>query len=80
MMWGNGWGGVGAGWFVLMHVFWWGMGILLVVCIVRWALGGDFGRRRHEARDPAMDALRERYGRGAISNDEYEEGKRVLEG
>lgn len=78
MMWGYGWDGAGMGWFWLMHVLWWVLIIAGIVALVRWGLGSGIrsGHRREE--DRALAILRERYGRGEIDKEEFEERKRVL--
>jgi putative membrane protein len=79
MMWGGGWGWGHAifGW-VMMILFWGGL-ILLIVLGVRW-LGGNPGAQ--SAPPPpgksALDILRERFARGEIDKDEFEERKRLL--
>ncbi|HEY0721990.1 MAG TPA: SHOCT domain-containing protein [Gammaproteobacteria bacterium] len=70
-------GGWGMGWFgfPLMLLFW-GVLIFGVVMLVRfWGEGRSSGSRRPDA----VDILKERYARGEISLEEYEERKRNLE-
>lgn len=80
MWWNDGWGSVAWGWFALLHMIW---GVLIVsgvVALVLWALGHSFRPRRSMGEDRALEILRERYARGEISKEEYEERKRVLKG
>ncbi|HEX9410689.1 MAG TPA: SHOCT domain-containing protein [Actinomycetota bacterium] len=74
MMWGYGWGG-------------WILGMLMMVLFLGGLIALAFfalrGRSRGGAthRDPdARDILDERYARGELSREEYEERKRVLGG
>lgn len=77
MMWGNGWGGWVAG--ALMMLIFWGGLAALVVFSVR-AFGGRSPERRGERSSPrAQDILAERFARGEISEDEFEQRRRVLE-
>jgi putative membrane protein len=70
MNWGMGWG-MGLGWII---------GIALLALIV-WAIvrisnsaaSASSGRQK-----TALDILKERYARGEISKEEYEEKRRVL--
>jgi len=79
MMWyGDGWGGAGWGWFGLMHMLWWVLIIAGIVVLVRWAFGGDIRGGRHVTESRALEILHERYARGEINREEYEERKRVL--
>ncbi len=57
---------------------------ILVIAIILWLLRGSrhdrwMKRGRHMFYDPAMDTLRERYAKGEISKEEYEERKKALE-
>jgi putative membrane protein len=61
----------------LMMFVMWAFWLLVLVAIgagIWW-----LARRRHAAsRDPALDALRERYARGEITRDEFEARRRDL--
>lgn len=69
---GGAWGGIG---FLFTVIFWiliiWGV----VVLIRMYGSGG----RHHHRRDDALSILRERYVRGEINKEEYEEKKRMLD-
>jgi putative membrane protein len=76
MMWGGG------GWWVIGA-------LVMVVCIymmVRMmghggaAHGDHSGADHHEGTNSARDILSERFARGEISEEEFEQRKRVLEG
>ena len=71
--WGWGWGGMGFG----MLLFW-GVLIAAVVLLARntWGSGTCSGRAREKT---ALDLLKERYARGEIERDEFEQKKRDLE-
>ena len=79
-MWHDGW----YGWFVgpiMMIVFLVITGIV-VVSIVRWLMGpGHHGHGPYAPRpveSSPLDILKERYARGEIDKDEFEERRRVL--
>jgi putative membrane protein len=77
MMWGNGWGWVfGA---LMMLVFWGGL-IALVVFLVRGSGRGSRGGTEGPRGSDARVILEERFARGEISKEEFDERKRVLEG
>lgn len=76
MMWGDGWGWIGGG--LMMLVFWGGL-IALIVFLVRGAGRSSRGGETPRPRD-ARDTLAERFARGEISEEEFEQRKRVLEG
>ena len=63
----------------LMMIAFWGGLILVVVLAIRW-LSGSAPHKRDEPvrRDRALDILKERFARGEIDKDEYEERKRLL--
>lgn len=79
MMWGWGYGGW-AGWLVgalMMIVFWGGIVWLAVYLFRGWGRSPD---RAEEHRGPdAREILAERFARGEISVEEFDERRRVLE-
>lgn len=83
MMHGNGWDHMGSwGWIgmLLMLAFWFSV-ILLIV----WALTGSRGSRSQmpsespSRGDRSMSILRERFARGEITAEEFEQARRTLE-
>lgn len=74
-MFGYGYGGPG-GWLWMLG------GLVLVVGIallVAWAFGGAMRTRRDDARPTPLEILRERYARGEITQEQFEQAKQVLE-
>ena len=68
-------------WHLFSSLLWWAFVILLVVWVFRW-LGG--GRRKHWRdimmnQNSALNILKERFAKGEINKEEYEEKKKVLE-
>ncbi len=81
--WGYGWD-MGWGWGHmlsggLMMILFWG-GIILVIVFAVRALGGgpSHGATQVPSRNKALDILQERFARGEIDKDEFEERKRLL--
>jgi putative membrane protein len=77
MMWGAGWDNWILG-FVMMVLFWGGL-VALVVFALR---SHDTGKRGDSSQDRHPDAreiLEERFARGEISADEFEQRRHVLE-
>ncbi len=79
-LWHYGWGG---GWEhmlfgSLMMILLWGGIILIVVLAVRWLGGSRAERTAPPARESAMDILNERFARGEIEKEDYEERKKIL--
>ena len=78
------WGGGGwMGWFMgpVMMIATIAIAVAVVVLVVRW-LGGLGHGSMHPPALPAktpLEILQERYARGEIDKEEYEERKRVLE-
>lgn len=67
-----GWG-LGGGLFMLV---WWTVIIAGIVVLVRWAAGQTKEVQKHE-KSP-LDILKERYAKGEIKKEEFEEKKRDL--
>lgn len=76
MNWTDGpwWMGMG---FVFMVLFW-ALIILGAVALLRW-LGVSGGGSRDAPRKTPLEVLQERYARGEIERDEYEQKRRDLE-
>ncbi len=66
----NHYGGMGFG----MLIFW---GLLIAALVV--LLRGTYGTEKREPEKSALDLLKERYARGEIGRDEFEQIKRDLE-
>jgi putative membrane protein len=75
--WGNfgGWG-MGLG-FVFMLLFW-GLVILGIAALIRWLLTQSPSGRNSRDKTP-LEIVQERYARGEIDREEYEQKKRDLE-
>ncbi len=76
MMWsgfdGMGWGWIGLG-IVHMALFWI-LVILGITVLVKWLAGSSSDREG----DRAMDVLRERYAKGELTREQFEQMKRDL--
>jgi putative membrane protein len=55
-----------------------GVLIALVVLLVRWLSGGSMAGAGPSSMKAPLDILRERFARGEIDKDEFEERKRIL--
>ena len=77
MMWSGDWNGWGVFWMSLMMVVFWGGLIWLVVYAIR-QFSGSAGRAPNRVVS-ALEVLEERFARGEIDRDEYEDRRRVLE-
>ena len=73
-MYGHGWG-MGFGW-VFMSAFW-VLTVLGIVALVRW-MGSQSSVNREPRPRTALEILQERYARGEIQREEYEQKKRDL--
>jgi putative membrane protein len=77
----SGWGGgPGAGWFAVTHLLWWVFVVVAIVLLARWAMSRERQRPPPPPGDRALEILRERYARGEIGKDEFEQRKRDLAG
>ncbi|MBI3067326.1 MAG: SHOCT domain-containing protein [Betaproteobacteria bacterium] len=82
-MWGDmgsygwGWGGM-MGFGLISMVLFWVLIILGIVILVKWIASGSSGSQPPVK--TALDILKERYARGEIGKQEFEEKKRDLSG
>ena len=75
MDWAGGSGWMGLGWIFMILI--WVLVILGIVALVRWFATGS-GDRREAQRKTPLEILRERYARGEIEREEYEQKRRDL--
>lgn len=84
-MWRHGqnmmnWGGFGLGFGiigVILMILWWVLIIIAIVLLIKWLLG----KTREEGKSSPLNALsilKERYARGEINKEEYEEKRKEL--
>ena len=66
------WGAWGVGMMLIMLIFW-----AIVIALVVYGIGW-FTRLHRQPDDTALEILRQRYVKGEIGTDEFEEKKRVL--
>ena len=64
----------------LMMVLFWAAVITLVVLLVRWLAGLGTTREQRPYKSTAIEILEERFARGEIDREEFEERRRVLSG
>ncbi len=72
------WGyGMGWGWSIIMMAFWISV-IVGIIFLIRWVVLSSDRKRETKSEDSAMDILRNRYARGEINKEEFEEKKNAL--
>lgn len=71
-----GWGPMFFG--ALMMILFWAAVIALAVLLVRWLAGMASAREQRPLRSSALEILEERFARGEIGREEFEERRRVL--
>jgi putative membrane protein len=76
MMSGDGWGWIWGG--LMMLIFWGGL-VALVVFLVRGFAAGPSRGQQTRSEPDAREILAERFARGELSEDEFEQRRRVLE-
>ena len=69
-----GWFGPGFGWIFMF--LWWGLIIVGIVALVRWLLPSG---RSDVPEKSALNILKERYARGEVNREEFEEIRKGLE-
>ena len=73
-----GWGGMGLGMGLGMLLFW-GILIAALVLLIKFIVGRGAGGGSEHGKS-ALDLLKERYARGEIGREEFEQRKRDIEG
>lgn len=76
MGWADGYGWMGLGW--IFMILFWALVIAGLVAIVRWLGARNNGGGNPRGKTP-LEILQERYARGEIEREEYEQKRRDLE-
>lgn len=76
MGWTDGYGWMGFGWIVM--ILFWVLVIVGVIALVRWLGMRERGSGDTSRRTP-LEVLQERYARGEIEREEYEQKRRDLQ-
>ncbi len=72
-----GWGGWGMGW-VFMIIFW-ALIIVALVFLIKWLAGLSRSRASSDKpHDSALEILKQRYAKGEINKEEFDQKKRDL--
>ena len=74
--WDWGWGHMIFG--SLMMILFWGGVILAIVLVVRWLGGGAADKGTPDGEKSSLDILNDRFARGEIDKEKYEERKTLL--
>lgn len=72
-------GGWGMGWFgpIFMIAFW-GLVIIALVLLIRWLVQGSRRGSHDNGSSKALEILKERYARGEIEREEFEQKKQHI--
>jgi len=74
----NGFGGWGMGLGFIFMLLFWGLVILGIAALIRWLMTQSSPSRSPRDQSP-LEIVQERYARGEIDREEYEQKKRDLE-
>ena len=70
-----GWVGFGLGW--IWMLLWWAFVILVIVAILKW-LSGNLSNTGKDSNNNVSDILKERYVRGEITKEQFEQMKKDI--
>ena len=73
----NGFGGWGMGLGFIFMLLFWGLVILGIAALIRWLMTQSSPSRSSPDKSP-LEIVQERYARGEIDREEYEQKKRDL--
>lgn len=71
-------GGWGMGFGIVFMLLFWGLVILGIIALARWLMTQSSSSRNSRGKSP-LEIVQERYARGEINREEYEQKKRDLE-
>lgn len=74
----NNFGGWGMGFGFIFMLLFWGLVILGIAALIRWLMTQSSSSRSSRDKSP-LEIVQERYARGEIDREEYEQKKRDLE-
>ena len=74
---GYGWDGGWMGFGIIGMLMFWVLMIVGIVVLVKWVIGSQFSRSLPPTKT-AIDIVKERYARGEIDKEEFEQKKRDL--
>ncbi len=77
MHWGDGYGWMGTGW--VFMAFFWVLVIAGAIALVRWLGTAGNGSRDTQRHQTPLEIIQERYARGEIGQEEYEQKRADLE-
>ena len=63
---------------IIFMILWWVFIIAVIIGVIRWLVRGGHHRKWQNEKSP-MEILKERYAKGEITKDEYQEVRKELE-
>ncbi len=76
---GPGMMGYGAGWVMgIINIIFWVAVIIGVIYLIKWLSASSKQGSKETKENTALDILKERYAKGEINREEFEEKKKVL--
>ena len=67
---------MGFGW--IFMILWWALIVVGIVVLIRWIANQSRDTRNHDHGKSPLDILKERYAKGEINKEEFEEKKKDI--
>lgn len=69
-----------SGWGIIMMITWVLLIVVIVYVLMKLVQGSNNTDKSQNSRDEALEILKQRYAKGELSDEEYQQKKKILKG